>query len=94
MQMVATSYSLWTDEQPASVPYQPASPSWHSLEGLIKYQTKANFAVGHLLATWQEGGRRKWAFQKCTERRRVKETPIVEVTSSLPAAVTGKQTGS
>lgn len=42
-----------------------------------------------------EGGRREWGtYQKCTEGKRVKETLTVEVTSSLPAAVTGKQTGS
>lgn len=50
--MVATSYSCWIGAQPTSVPYQPASPSWHSLEGLIKYQTKANSAAGHPWATW------------------------------------------
>lgn len=45
--------TLWIGAQPASVPYQPASPSWRSLEGLIKYQTKANAAAGHPWATWE-----------------------------------------
>lgn len=72
MQMVATSSSPWTDKQPASVSYQPVSPSWHSLEGIIKYQTKANFAVGHPLAT-QQVRRRKNKKTGLTKVHRKKE---------------------
>lgn len=45
--------SLWIAAHPTFAPYQPESPSWQSLEGLISYQTKANCAAGHPWATWQ-----------------------------------------